>query len=92
MWSGSSASAVVNGAAGMIIAALLIAGLYAGQDLLIPLALAGLLGFLLASPVRRLGGWGLPNGLAVATVITCADQGAYRAGAGEAAGVLQLRL
>jgi predicted PurR-regulated permease PerM len=59
----------VNGAAGMIIAALLIAGLYAGQDLLIPLALAGLLGFVLTPLVRRLESWGFPNGLAVAVVI-----------------------
>ncbi len=69
MWPGSSPSTVVNGAAGMIIAALLIAGLYAGQDLLIPLALAGLLGFVLAPLVRRLESFGLPNGLAVAIVI-----------------------
>jgi predicted PurR-regulated permease PerM len=69
MWPGSSPSAVVNGAAGMIITALLIAGLYAGQDLLVPLALAGLLGFILAPLVRRLESWGLPNGLAVAVVI-----------------------
>jgi hypothetical protein len=34
MWPGSSPSAVVNGAAGMTIAALLVAGLYGGQDLL----------------------------------------------------------
>jgi predicted PurR-regulated permease PerM len=69
MWPGSSPSALVNGAAGMIIAALLITGLYAGQELLIPLALAGLLGFVLAPLVRRLEGWGLPNGLSVAIVI-----------------------
>src|ERR1700722_12545990 len=69
MWPGSSPSAVVNGAAGMIIAALLIAGLYAGQDLLIPLALAGLLGFVLAPLVRRLESWRLPTGLAVTAVI-----------------------
>jgi predicted PurR-regulated permease PerM len=69
MWPGSSPSAVVNGAAGMIIAALLVAGLYAGQDILIPLALAGLLGFVLAPLVRRLEGWGLPNAFAVPAVI-----------------------
>jgi predicted PurR-regulated permease PerM len=69
MWPGSSPSAVVNGAAGMVIAALLIAGLYAGQDLLIPLALAGLLGFVLAPLVRLLENWGVPNGFAVAAVI-----------------------
>jgi predicted PurR-regulated permease PerM len=69
MWPGSSPSAVVNGAASMIIAALLIVGLYAGQELLIPLALAGLLGFVLAPLVRRLESWGFPTGLAVAVVI-----------------------
>jgi predicted PurR-regulated permease PerM len=69
MWPGSSPSAVVNGAAGMIIAALLVAGLYAGQEILIPLALAGLLGFVLAPLVRRLESWRLPNGLAVPAVI-----------------------
>ena len=69
MWSGSSPSAVVNGAAGMIIAALLIAALYVGRDLLIPLALAGLLGFVLAPLVRRLENWGLPSGISVAVVM-----------------------
>jgi predicted PurR-regulated permease PerM len=69
MWPGSSPSAVVNGAAGMIVAALLDAALYAGPDLLIPPALAGLLGFVLAPLVRRLESFALPNGLAVAVVI-----------------------
>src|ERR1700693_93398 len=69
MWPGCSPSAVVNGAAGMIIAALLVAALYAGRDLLMPLALAGLLGFVLAPLVRRLTNWGLPNGLSVALVV-----------------------
>jgi predicted PurR-regulated permease PerM len=62
MWPGSSPSAVVNGAAGMIIAALLVAALYVGRDLLIPLALAGLLGFVLAPLVRRLETGGCPAG------------------------------
>ncbi len=69
MWPGSSPSAVVNGAAGMIIAALVVAALYVGRDLFMPLALAGLLGFVLAPLVRRLTNWGLPNGLSVALVI-----------------------
>ena len=68
MWPGSSPSAVVNGAAGMIIAALVVAALYAGRDLFMPLALAGLLGFVLAPLVRRLMNWGLPNGLSVVLV------------------------
>jgi len=69
MWPGSSPSAAVNGAAGMIIAALLIAALYVGRDLLIPLALAGILSFVLAPLVRRLVHWRLPHGAAVALVI-----------------------
>ena len=39
MWPGASPSAAVNGAAGLIIAALLVAALYVGRDLLIPLAI-----------------------------------------------------
>jgi hypothetical protein len=53
----------------VIIAALLIAALYAGLDLFVPLALAGLLEFVLAPLVRRLTIWGLPKGLSVALVI-----------------------
>jgi predicted PurR-regulated permease PerM len=69
MWPGSSPSAIVNGAAGMIIAALLITGLYEGRDLLIPLALAGLLSFILAPLVHRLEYWGAPTAPAVALVL-----------------------
>jgi predicted PurR-regulated permease PerM len=69
MWPGSSPSAAVNGAAALTIAALLIAALYVGRDLLIPIALAGILSFILAPLVRRLVNWGLPRGLAVAVVV-----------------------
>jgi predicted PurR-regulated permease PerM len=69
MWPGSSPSAAVNGAAAMIIGALLIAALYVGRDLLIPLALAGMLSFVLAPLVRRLVNWGLPHGVSVALVV-----------------------
>jgi predicted PurR-regulated permease PerM len=69
MWPGLSPSAVVNAAAGMIIAALLIAALYIGRDLLIPLALAGLLGFVLSPLVRRLEHVGVPNAISVTVVM-----------------------
>ena len=69
MWPGSSSPTAVNGAAGMVIAALLVAALYAGRELLVPLALAGILSFILAPLVRRLEHAGLPNGLSVALVI-----------------------
>ncbi len=69
MWPSSSPSSAVNGAAGLIIAALLIAALYVGRDLLIPLALAGILSFVLAPLVRRLAHWGLPHAAAVSVVI-----------------------
>jgi predicted PurR-regulated permease PerM len=80
MWPGASPSAAVNGAAGMIIGALLIAALYVGRDLLIPLALAGLLTFVLAPLVHRLDHWGVPSGLSVALVVV-ALLGAVAAGA-----------
>ena len=69
MWPGGSPSALINGAAGMTIAALTIAALYVGSDLLIPLALAGILSFILAPLVRRLTDWSVPRGLAVALVM-----------------------
>jgi predicted PurR-regulated permease PerM len=45
-------------------------GLYGGRDLLIPLALAGILSFILFPVVRRLTNWGIPQGLAVTLVVT----------------------
>ena len=69
MWPSSSPSSVVNGAAGMIIAAILVLGLYAGRDLLIPLALAGLISFVLSPLVRRLVDWHVPHGVSVALVL-----------------------
>lgn len=53
---------------GMMIASLVIAALYFGREMLIPLALASLLGFLLDPAVSRLKRWGLPR-LAAAVVV-----------------------
>jgi predicted PurR-regulated permease PerM len=80
MWPGSSPTSVVNGAAGMIIAALVVAALYFGRDLLMPLAFAGLLGFVLAPLVRRLELWGIPNAISVAVVMTLLVVGLLAAG------------
>ncbi len=55
--------------AGLVIAALIILGLYVGRDLLIPLALAALLGFLLDPAVSKLKRWGLPRMAAVLIVV-----------------------
>ena len=70
MWPGSSPSAVVNGAAGLIIGSLIILGLYEGRDLLIPLAVAAILSFILFPLVRRLNDWGFSQGLAVTLVMS----------------------
>jgi predicted PurR-regulated permease PerM len=70
MWLGSSSNPVVNGAAGLIVATIVILGLYGGRDLLVPLALAGILSFILFPLVRRLIDWGVPQGLAVTLVVT----------------------
>jgi predicted PurR-regulated permease PerM/GAF domain-containing protein len=53
---------------GLGIAALVIAALYFGRELLIPIALATFLSFLLDPAVSRLKRWGLPRALAVALV------------------------
>ncbi|MBO9663058.1 AI-2E family transporter [Dokdonella sp.] len=57
---------------GLAIATILIAALYFGRSLLIPLALAALLGFLLDPPVRLLCRWGLPRTLSVFFVVLLA--------------------
>ncbi|MDM0044168.1 AI-2E family transporter [Variovorax dokdonensis] len=56
--------------AGLLTGAAIIAALYFGRDILIPLALAFLLGFLLDPVVVRLKRWGLPRAPAVILVVT----------------------
>lgn len=57
---------------GLLIATILIAALYLGRSLLIPLALAVLFGFLLDPPVRWLNRCGLSRGAAVFLVVALA--------------------
>lgn len=63
---------VVSVAASALLAALIIAGLYFGRDILIPLALAVLLGFVLSPLVTRLRRHGLPRLPAVIAVVALA--------------------
>lgn len=56
-------------AAAMIVAALVIATLIIGRTVLIPLAGAVIISFVLAPVVRRMAGWGLPRGLSVTGVV-----------------------
>lgn len=60
---------VVRLAAGMVIAAVLVAALYFGAELLMPIAFAVLLGFLLDPAVTRLTRMGLPRIAAVLVVM-----------------------
>ena len=62
---GSALAAVVLG--GVIIACL-----YFGREVLVPIALAVLMSFLLAPPVRLLQGWRVPRGLAIIVVVVVA--------------------
>jgi predicted PurR-regulated permease PerM len=70
MGPGNASTPTVNAAAGLIVITLVIFALYVGRDLLIPLALAGILSFILFPLVRRLTNWGVPQGLAVTLVAT----------------------
>ncbi|MEO7337195.1 MAG: AI-2E family transporter [Caldimonas sp.] len=54
---------------GLVTAAVIIAALYFGRDILMPLALAFLLGFVLDPMVARLKRWGLPRTAAVVVVV-----------------------
>jgi predicted PurR-regulated permease PerM len=53
----------------LVCAALVLAGLYFGADILVPLTLAALLGFVLDPLVNRLTRWRFPRALAVTLVI-----------------------
>lgn len=55
--------------ASLVVVALVIAALVLGKDILIPLALATLIAFILNPIVRRLIRWRVPEGLAVALVL-----------------------
>jgi predicted PurR-regulated permease PerM len=57
---------------GLLIATIVITGLYFGRELLIPLALALLLGFLLDPAVSRLRRWGLPRMASAIVVVALA--------------------
>lgn len=72
MWPGSSPASLVNGAAGMMIAALVIAALYFGSALLIPFALAGIFSFILQPAVSWLHRRFVPRTVAVLSVVVAA--------------------
>ena len=59
-------------ATGMVIASIVILALYYGRDMLLPLALALLFGFLLDPAVSRLKRWGLPRMAAAIIVVMIA--------------------
>ena len=69
MWPGASPSNLVNAAAALTIAALIIAALALARDFLIPLAFAGLFSFVLQPIVRWLDHHGFPRPAAVALVV-----------------------
>jgi predicted PurR-regulated permease PerM len=65
---------------GLACAALVIAGLYLGQELLVPLALAILLSFLLDPLVSRLKRWGIPRAVGALIVVVIALAALFGAG------------
>lgn len=69
MWPGASPSSLANGAAGLTIAALVIAGLYFGSPIFIPFVLAGVLSFILQPLVRWLHRRYVPRTAAVLGVV-----------------------
>lgn len=66
--SGRSSSALPT----LAVTVVVVAGLYLGRQVLVPLALATLLSFALAPPVRWLRRWRVPNAAAVIVVVTLA--------------------
>lgn len=73
-----------------IIAALVIAGLYVGREIFVPIALAILLSFVLAPPVEFLERWRAPRVAAVAVVVLTAFLAIFALGSLIASQVTQL--
>jgi predicted PurR-regulated permease PerM len=80
---GSALSAVIFGF-------VIIACLYFGREVLVPIALAVLMSFLLAPPVQLLQGWRVPRGLAVIVVVVIAFAAIFSLGGLMVAEVNQL--
>jgi predicted PurR-regulated permease PerM len=59
-------------ASGLIVATLIVVFLYMGREILEPLVIAALLGFILAPLIRRLRGWGLWRVPSVILTVLCA--------------------
>lgn len=73
-----------------IIVALIIAGLYVGRDVFVPIALAILLSFVLAPPVERLETLRVPRGAAVPIVVVTAFLAIFALGSLIASQITQL--
>lgn len=65
----SSSSSTLNA---MLITVIIVATLYFAHEVLLPIALACILSFMLAPPVRMLQNHRVPRGLAVAVVVLLA--------------------
>lgn len=72
-----SSSSIVNA---LIIFVIVIATLYFGREVLIPVALAGILSFMLAPPVRMLQNLRFPRGLAVIAIVLLAFSAIFALG------------
>ena len=59
---------LVKGVAATVLAALIVATLYFGRDVFVPIALAILLSFVLAPLTRRLQDWHIPRAASVISV------------------------
>jgi predicted PurR-regulated permease PerM len=87
----SKGDSVAGGGVGAAIVGAIIVGLiYFGRDLLIPIALAILLSFVLAPIVRTLQKWHVPHGVSTVTVVLLAFLTMFAIGGTIAAQVTQL--
>ncbi len=65
----------------MLFIVVIVSALYFGREVLVPIALALLLSFALAPPIRILQGWHVPRTLAVMLVVLAAFAGIFSLGA-----------
>src|SRR6476469_9540828 len=80
-WAPNVAPSSGSALTAVLLSVIVVAALYFGREVLVPIALAVLMSFVLAPPVRLLQGLHVPRSLAVILVVLVAFAGVFGLGA-----------
>src|ERR1700682_4796620 len=80
-WRPTSSAVPATALSTTLFTVVIVAALYFGREVLVPIALALLMSFVLSPPVRLLQGWRFPRMFAVAVVVLTAFAAIFSLGA-----------